>query len=58
MYHLSDIIDITDELLAIVRAIPDFDIEDHEMELRNITKDHIEQMLIEILHQLWYYRDI
>lgn len=55
MYHLSDIIDITEELLAIVKALPDFNINEEE---RNITKDQIKEMLIDILHQLWYDREI
>lgn len=54
MYHIIDIIDIVEQLIAIVNALPDFESEEE----RNITREHIKSMLIDILHQLWFDRDI
>lgn len=55
-YRLSDLIDIVDELIAIVNALPDgYHLRDPlDRKVYNIDVDVVRQRLKDILKQLWY----
>lgn len=54
MYQLIDIIDVVEQLIAIINAMPDFVVDD----VKDMKRDDLRDMLIDILHQLWYYKQI
>lgn len=59
-YRLSDLIDIVDELIAIVNALPDgYHLRDPlDRKVYNIDVDVVRQRLKDILKQLWYQQKL
>lgn len=59
-YRLSDLIDIVDELIAIVNALPDgYHLRDPlDRKVYNIDVDVVRQRLNDILKQLWYQQKL